>query len=125
MVEVQVGEHQSGHGAEVDLLGQPLLLLQPEVAERGALAVAGLGVGHGVGMQAGVDEDALALGLDQVGGHRQAQRPLGLLVALAPEARGGRHPAEVEHFDLHSTDSVRNDLIAVATASGWSSGVKL
>jgi hypothetical protein len=64
VVEMQVGEYEPGYGFEVDLLSDALLLFQAEVAERGALAVAGLGIGHGVRVQAGVDEDALALGLD-------------------------------------------------------------
>jgi hypothetical protein len=70
VVKVQVGEHESSEGAEVDLLREAFLLLQTEVAERGSLAVVGVGIHHRVWMQAGVDEDALALGLDQVSRNR-------------------------------------------------------
>ena len=98
MVEMQVGEHHPGHGVEVDLIGDRSLLLQLEVGECAGLIMSAR-IGHGGGMQAGVDEDSLVLGLDQVGGHRDADRPFGLLFTLAPEASCRSHPADVQHFD--------------------------
>lgn len=102
VVEMQVGEHHPGHGGEVDLLGDRLLLLQLEMAECAELAIVSVWIGYGGGVEPGVDEDALRLGLDQVGGNRHANRSLGLLFALAPDTRGRGHPADVQHLDLHT-----------------------
>ncbi len=63
-------------------------------------AVVGGGVGRGARVQAGVDEDPLLLGLDQVRRDRKPDPPLGVF-ALAPHGGGAREPADVEHLDLH------------------------
>jgi hypothetical protein len=57
------------------------------------------GVRDGLGVKARVDEDPLRAGLDDVGGDRDALRPLEV-VALAPDPRRGGEPADVERLDL-------------------------
>ncbi len=64
VVEVQVREHDPGDRRQVDLVGDAQLLLQREGPD-------GL---RALGVKAGVDEDPLAVGLDQVGRNRIAHR---------------------------------------------------
>lgn len=84
VVVVQVGEDDPGDRRDVDLVQQRQLLLEGDQAHRRRPVVEPGRVGAGVGVQAGIDEDPLALGLDHVGGDREAQALLGIL-ALAPD----------------------------------------
>ena len=96
VVEVQVGEHHPGERGQVDLVGDAQLLLQLE----GADAVQTLGV------KPGVDEDALGLGLDQVGRDREADRLLHVVTG-AHDPRGDGGPADVEHLDVHERQGLQ------------------
>ncbi len=99
MIEVQMCQHHPGDRAQIDLRGDIRLQLQLEEPGFGALVVA-LRVRHRGWVQAGVDQDALALGLQKIRRDRKADSRVGIL-ALAPDGRRGGDPADVEHLDLH------------------------
>ena len=76
MVEVQVREHDAGDRAEVELLGDRRVELELERAHLRPFVV-GRRVGDRSRVQAGVDQDPLAVRLDQVGGASDSQPALG------------------------------------------------
>jgi hypothetical protein len=87
VIEVQVRQHGLGDRGQVDLLGNALLQLELEEAERIGLAVVARRVLDCRRVQPGVDEDPLLGGLDHVGRDGEADLPVHLVVA-APDAGG-------------------------------------
>jgi hypothetical protein len=70
---VQVGENDHRQGVEVDLLGNAQLLLEGKQPHRLRPSVEAGRIGNRGRIQAGVDQDPLLPGLDQIGGDREAE----------------------------------------------------
>jgi hypothetical protein len=107
VVEVQVRQHHAGDRAQVHLLGDVPLELKFEQGP----PVERLRIAGSAGVQAGVDEDPLVLGLDQKRRDRKAHVALWIL-ALAPNRRRRGNPAYVEHLDLHGAPALMAALSA-------------
>jgi len=112
VVEVQVGEHDPRERAHVELLCDRLLELELELEQPGLRApIMRFGIDDRSWMQPDVDQDALLLRLDQIGGDGKTD-PLLWGFALTPQRSRGGDPADVEHLDLQSAP--RFSLIASA-----------